>query len=167
MSRIRLHSKYGVNPAIPKCFYCLKDKNMIYLLGANGGREAPRNAVFDKEPCETCRGYMKQGVILISAKEPKPGEDAKNPFRTGGFWVVKDDMIRRAIKPESVMEHALKARVMFISNEAAKAWQLPGWDKLFGAVVDVQAAVEPLPEAPKEPPAQEGTIMEGGSNAEA
>lgn len=31
---LRLHSKYGVNPTIPTCFYCCKSKNMLILLGA-------------------------------------------------------------------------------------------------------------------------------------
>ena len=150
---IRLHSKYGLNPCIPHCFFCNEAKNELLLLGANGGREAPRKAVFDKVPCATCKGYMEKGVILISAKEPKPGEDASNPFRTGGFWVVTDAFIQKAIKPPEVAESALKSRAMFISNAAAKGLQLPGWEKLLGAVVDVKFTTEPAP-----PPAADGGL---------
>lgn len=154
---LRLSAKYGVNPAIPICFWCLEKKNMIILFGsALGGREASSNTAFDKEPCDKCRGYMKKGVILISAKEPKSEEESKNPFRTGGFWVVSEDMVRRAFKPQAMVDHALKARVCFISNKAAEAWGLPGWEKLFGVI--------PKVEPPQEPPAG-GTITEGGDHA--
>lgn len=159
---MRLSREHDLNPTIPICFWCLEEKNMILLLGANGGREAPRNTAFDREPCEKCRGYMKQGVILISAKEPKSEAESQNPFRTGGFWVVSEEFVKRVFRPPEMVDHLLKARVGFISNEAAKAFRLPGWDKLFGAVIDVKAAVKP--ELPKEPPAA-GTITEGGDDA--
>lgn len=41
MSSVRLHPKYGVNPTIPTCFWCGKDKNEIALLGAAYKEEAP------------------------------------------------------------------------------------------------------------------------------
>ena len=64
--------KHGVNPAIPVCFYCTKEKNEIIL-----------SRVWDNTPCEQCQIYMKQGVILIQIRDRKIGE---NPYRMGG-WV--------------------------------------------------------------------------------
>ena len=43
---IRLSKKYRVNPAIPKCFYCGEDKNLLFLVGRlPGDVEAPRGMV--------------------------------------------------------------------------------------------------------------------------
>lgn len=67
---IRLSPKYGVNPAIPLCFYCNEPKNEILLPGRmKDDAQAPQNVVWDRSPCDKCLGYMKQGVILISARD--------------------------------------------------------------------------------------------------
>src|SRR5574344_1275048 len=69
---ISLSEKHGLNPMIPKCFVCGEDKNIIALMGRlPGDREAPRNAVIDREPCGKCKEYMKAGVILISVRAPR------------------------------------------------------------------------------------------------
>ena len=56
---IKLSPKYGVNPTIPCCFFCGKEKNEIALLGKVGKRdediEAPMHMVIDYEPCDECR----------------------------------------------------------------------------------------------------------------
>ena len=97
--RIPLHPKYGVNPAIPVCFYCGKEKNEILLLGNNYKQEAPRHAVWDHRPCDQCRDYMKQGIILIGVigvDEAKSGDRSK-PYRTGQFVVVSEAWVRRTL----------------------------------------------------------------------
>ena len=89
MSGIKLSPKYGLNCAIPLCFFCNKAKNEILLPGRlPGDVEAPRNAVWDKKPCQECAGYMQQGIILISVKDGESGA-GDNPYRTGGWCVVK------------------------------------------------------------------------------
>ena len=49
--------------------------------------------------------------------------DDQNPWRTGGWVVVKDDMIRRAVTPPELANKILKQRVCFIPDEA---WDLMG-----------------------------------------
>jgi hypothetical protein len=83
---IRLHRKYGLNPAIPVCFYCGKDKNEILLLGAACKEEAPKHTVFNKEPCDECRKLMGMGVMLVSVR---------NGNRTGNLAVVKQEAAQR------------------------------------------------------------------------
>ena len=125
---IRLSPKHGVNPAIPKCFYCHQDKNEILLLGyIQKDKEAPKNAVWDEEPCTTCQEYMKQGIILISVKE---SSDMSNPNRTGGFWVIKDEAIKRFVQDEKLLNHILKKRTCYIPNEVALLWRLPNCEQL-------------------------------------
>lgn len=128
---IKLSPKYGVNPAIPKCFFCWKDKNMIILAGhiqekGPNGRpipgsdlEAPHGKVWDMEPCDECADYMKQGVILLSVKEE---ERTDNPHRTGGFAVVTDEAITRWLGETETAKAVLQKRVLFVPDEA--------WDKL-------------------------------------
>lgn len=113
---IRLSKEHGLNPTVPLCFYCQQPKNEIILMGANGGREAPKNAVFDKVPCGTCKDYMRQGVILISVRDGEESKAKDNPYRTGGWWVLKQEAC------ESVFGGIdfNKQRVMFIPDAVAE-----------------------------------------------
>jgi len=121
MTGIRLSEKHGVNPAIPKCFYCLGDKNELLLCGRlPKDQEAPRNMVWDMEPCDQCKAYMAQGIIVISVKDGE-GEKTEadralhvrsqeftparqmrpfvpNPYRTGGWWVMREEGLARILR---------------------------------------------------------------------
>lgn len=111
---IRLHSKHGLNPVLMNCFLCGEAKG-IALPGAAMKELAPRGGLcFDKEPCDKCRKLMTQGVILISVK---PGSDHDNPYRTGGWIVVRDEAIGRIFDPESAAG-ILKSRVAFLEDDA-------------------------------------------------
>lgn len=124
--QIRLSPKYGVNPCIPLCYFCQQPKNEIILLGKSKGRqdlEAPHNVVFDQEPCDKCKEYMAQGVILISVDEAKTGANTDNPYRTGGWAVVTDDAVRRFIKPKELLDDVLTKRVLFVPDDV---WDLMG-----------------------------------------
>jgi hypothetical protein len=119
MASLRLSEKYGLNPSVLVCFICGKDSG-VALLGNNGGREAPRR-MLDQRPCPECAEWMEQGVILISVRE---GSDEKNPHRTGGWAVVKDEAVARLFDAESAA-HALRKRVAFVSDGAWKMLALP------------------------------------------
>jgi hypothetical protein len=125
MSSIRLSPKHGVNPAIPICFFCNKPKNEILLPGLmKGDMEAPKNMVWDKRPCEECEGHMKQGIILISVDE-KLTTERDNPYRTGGWCVVRENFIERVVTPDELKTDILKRRVAFIPDDAWKMMGLP------------------------------------------
>ncbi len=126
MSSIRLSEKHGINPAIPRCYFCGAAKNTVILAGRlPGDQEAPRDAVWDKEPCDKCAGYMEQGIILISVDE-KRSKDPQNPYRTGGWAVVTEDFIRRIVQPPELADGICKVRVAFVPDVA---WQMLGLDK--------------------------------------
>ena len=118
---IRLDPKHGVNPAIPLCFLCNEPKNEVILAGYMGGKEAPKNVVWDKVPCDKCKKLMRKGVILISMDEAKSKGKEDNPYRTGGWVTVTDDFITRVFTPETATA-ILARRVAFMSDEV--------WDKL-------------------------------------
>jgi hypothetical protein len=120
---IRLSPKYGVNPAIPHCFFCGKEKNEILLPGKlEGDVEAPKGVVWDKEPCQECDGYMQRGIILISVRDNPTDSDRENPHRTGGWCVVREEFISNNIDAETA-EAILQKRVCFIED---KVWRVVG-----------------------------------------
>ncbi len=96
------------------CFYCNKPKHI--LLNRRIKDTLPREAVYDKEPCDECRKHMKAGIIIISIRDGKAGD---NPYRTGGWWVVKEDMIKRLLKGK-LLNDVLKRRVMFCEDTVCK-----------------------------------------------
>ena len=121
MSRIKLSHKHGVNPSVEVCYYCGESKGVVLFGQLKGDEEAPRKCVIDREPCEKCAGYMRQGVILISVKDGDYGKD--DPYRTGGFAVVTGEAIERAVRPRELAEQILKKRVAFIEDQS---WALLG-----------------------------------------
>jgi hypothetical protein len=130
---IKLSPKHGVNPAVPLCFFCNEQKNEVVLPGymGRGDPEAPRAAVWDMNPCDKCAGYMKQGVILISINESQT-TDPKNPYRTGGWCVVKDAAIERMLE-EVAAKGILEARFAFVPDEVWDALGLPREDSVASA----------------------------------
>ena len=112
---IRISEKHGVNPTIPKCFFCGEDKNMIILAGRlKGDEEAPRNAVCDKEPCDKCKEYMTMGVMLVSVKD---GSDQNDPYRTGRLCVIKEEAAK------NIFNNLGNSRFAFIEDAA---WDMIG-----------------------------------------
>ncbi len=117
---IRISKEHGVNPAIPICFYCGEEKNEIILAGhLPGDKEAPRHAVWNMEPCDKCKEYMEQGIILISVKDNTSKE---NPYRTGGWVVVKEEALKQII-PED--HPCFKSRFCFIEDAVWEKIGLP------------------------------------------
>ncbi len=121
MGSIYLSPKHGVNPSIGVCYFCGEENGEIVLPGRlRDDREAPRKAVWHKVPCNKCKEYMSQGIILISVRDGASGD---NPYRTGGWAVVTEEAIRRVITTPDVLEHMLKMRSAFIED---KVWDTLG-----------------------------------------
>lgn len=150
---LQLSQEHGVNPAIPKCFYCMKDKNELILAGRlKDDAEAPQGMVWDMNPCQECEELMAQGIILISvrdgemekveaeysraysewetryrsdaARKRNPFNHIPNPWRTGGWIVVKDGFIMDALN-EDAAAHIMHARWAFVPDEAWDALGFP------------------------------------------
>jgi hypothetical protein len=102
---IKLSSKYGVNPCIPVCFFCGKEKNELLLLGKIGKRgediEAPKEAVFDYEPCEACKKLIGDNVLVIGA-EPQTDMNIlpiqKGLTPTGSWCVMTEEAVGRVFQ---------------------------------------------------------------------
>jgi len=132
MNSVRLDPEYGVNPSLSTCFFCQEDNEIILFgaltpkqrkaLGSKDG-QAPHRICVSKQPCPKCLEHMKQGIILISVDEAK-SKDTTNPYRTGGWCVVKEEAIKRiGIKPQELEDAILTKRIAFIPDDA---WDMLG-----------------------------------------
>lgn len=136
---IELSPKYGVNPTIPVCFWCGKEKNEIALMGrvrkkdtrntAYGTRstrtvdndvEMPMHVVLNYEPCDCCKEQFKQGVQLIECTnfpvDERPAlskDDSGNSvYPTGRTIVLKPEAAQRMFNIDKSMLEAGKKLCM-------------------------------------------------------
>ena len=101
---IRLHKEYGLNPTMPVCFFCGKEKGEIAFLGDRYDGEAPKHMCIDYEPCENCKAIMAKGVTVIEvsyeSKDCRPpiskGDDGHLIYPTGR-WLVATEQIRNLL----------------------------------------------------------------------
>lgn len=122
---IKLSPKHGVNPTIPICFWCGKEKNEVALLGRIGGKEdieAPKNMVLDFEPCDECVAKMALGVTCMECTE-KPNYACSVPFRdriypTGRYVVIKKEAAKRIFGDDIDYEHHEK---LFVDSVAYRS----------------------------------------------
>lgn len=111
-----LSKEHGVNPSLSQCFFCGQDKNEIILAGRFGGNKAPHKAVWNREPCETCKDYMTKGIMLVSVKD---GTDHENPYRTGKICVIKEETAKK------IFPTLGNNRFAFVTDEAWHKIGLP------------------------------------------
>ena len=55
---------------------------------------------------------------------------SKDPYRTGGWVIVKDEAVRRMIQPEALVEHIIKRRMCFVPDSVWTALGLPAIETL-------------------------------------
>jgi hypothetical protein len=131
--------------ALTNCFFCGKpDKILLATRYDHKGDPVHdlvdyQGKVVDMDPCKECRELMNQGVILLAIDESKSEKDwnkppqdhnhlppekrpvwMPNPYRTGGFFVLRDEAVRRIFRPEAIADYALRHRWMFIEHSAAE-----------------------------------------------
>lgn len=107
-NEIRVSPKYGLNPTMPICFWCGKERGDIAIMGRIGdGRkhediEAPRHMVIDYEPCDECKRNMALGFTVIEATTAPNSVTSvqiqNGVFPTGRFVVVKREAATRIFK---------------------------------------------------------------------
>jgi len=138
---VRLDEKHGLNPSVTLCFFCQEEVGLVLLgkltsatkksfeeagihCGPDG--EAPRKITMDKVPCDKCKQYMEVGIILISCSMEKSKSDMQNPYRTGGWVVVKEEYVKRVFgNSEETLNAVLGQRVAFIDDADWDAVGLP------------------------------------------
>lgn len=114
------------------CYFCGQGKDIV--LDRRLKKSLPMHiGVVDMEPCNECKEWMGKGVILISIKDATTDAEMAstppNPFRTGGWTVVKDDAISRMPVPEEMKKWALKHRFFFLTDSVWDAFGIPRGEK--------------------------------------
>jgi len=112
---IKISEKHGVNPSLEQCFFCGEPKGIILFGRLKEDAEAPREVCLNHEPCDKCKGYMEQGVMLVSVKD---GSDRKNPCRTGAIAVIKEEAVKKMFKNFS-------GRFAFVEDAVWDSFMLP------------------------------------------
>lgn len=124
---IELSPKYGLNPTIPVCFWCGKEKNELALLGrvrkretpdsrATGDYEASPSMVLSYEPCDCCREQFNKGVRLIEVTPTAPDcrpaitcDGQRSLYPTGRLYVIKSEAAKRLFNVDPSTLEAGKA----------------------------------------------------------
>jgi len=70
--------------------------------------------------CQECQGHMKKGIILVSVRDDQVGE--KNPYRTGGWVIMKEEALRRLVTQPELADQICRKRMCFLPDEV--------WDKV-------------------------------------
>lgn len=113
--------------SLTKCFFCNKDDKIVLnkTLTERHAKnvESMHGMIIDMDPCNECKDFMKQGLIVItidpSRSEPDWNKERiPNPYRTGGWFVVKDRVAD--IFDDKMKAWVLKHRWMFMEDEAAR-----------------------------------------------
>lgn len=98
---IPLSPKHGVNPIIPVCFWCGKEKNEIALLGKVGKEDvqAPMHMVLNYDPCDECKENWEKGVALLEITEratdnrpPMTAQGGLSVYPTGRYLIVRPEV---------------------------------------------------------------------------
>lgn len=135
---IELSPKYGLNPTIPTCFWCGKDKSEVYMLGrirrkdpqtgksiANSDEKAPMHMCMDYEPCDNCKAIMSQGITLIGVKptDGKHKEIQKGFYPTGVICTLKPEAFERMFKTamdKATFNDTVKKKLAFMDSNDLK-----------------------------------------------
>ncbi len=141
---IIMNTQNKVGVALTNCYFCGKGDRILLntlLTPVMAQRvESAHGKVIDMEPCSECKKWMDRGIILltIDGGKSEPGWNSPpteysdyerrkgganppwmpNPYRAGGFFVMKEEAFKRIFNGEAAA-FALKHRWMFIEQEAA------------------------------------------------
>lgn len=107
---------------LEQCFVCGEDVGV--LLDRRLKKSLPHRTCITKAPCSKCEEHMKNGIILISVNKTLT-DNAENPYRSGGWVVIKEEAVRRIIQPEELLEDICKKRMAFVPDDAWDALGLP------------------------------------------
>ena len=125
---IKISPQHGLNPTIPVCMFCGKEKNEVALLGKIGGRnediEAPRSMILDYEPCDECKEKIGDGILVIGVV-PQNGRNIMpimNDLVPSGTWcVMTEEAVIRIFDMDgenaAMKEGVVKTRRLLVDNE--------------------------------------------------
>ncbi|OFX27005.1 MAG: hypothetical protein A2033_16045 [Bacteroidetes bacterium GWA2_31_9] len=113
------------NVSLTKCYVCGRDSTILLATKykKNGDpvldMEQFHGKALNKEPCQECHKNLEQGIILISISDDC--KDVNNPFRTGGWVVVKEEAVRLVLPDIDLTKH----RIFFMPDSTWLEFGLP------------------------------------------
>lgn len=125
---IKISPQHGLNPTIPVCMFCGKEKNEVALLGKIGGRnediEAPRSMILDYEPCDECKEKIGDGILVIGVA-PRNGQNImpimNDLVPTGTWCAMTEEAVIRIFdmdgKNAAMRDAVIKTRRLLVDNE--------------------------------------------------
>lgn len=121
MGNITYSKKHGLNPSIPVCFFCGKEKPELVLFGKlKHDAEAPHHVVMDYVPCDKCRDTMEKGITFIAVKNQPQYEHQiaiqKDYYPTGQYGIFSEPFIRTVIE-ESALPSILANKMAYTTPE--------------------------------------------------
>lgn len=127
---IKLSPKHGVNPTIPICFWCGKEKNEIALMGKidREDSEAPRHVIMDYEPCDKCKELFSKGIHVIGVTTepitegmfPIIDDGKAKLYPTGSMFVGSEDWAKRFLEANDqhdMVDDVLQKKVLLMPDE--------------------------------------------------
>lgn len=94
-SRITPSPQHGVNPSMALCFFCGESKGLVMLGKLKDDAKAPREGIYDYQPCDKCAENWKKGTPIIRCTSA-PVYD-RPPIVEGawptGAWCVIDNAV--------------------------------------------------------------------------
>ena len=97
---------------ITQCYYCGGDSKIIMDTKLRDVFEK-KVGIISMEPCNQCKEYMEQGIIIIGVKD-------NTPDRTGQFLVVKDIAIEDLLEEGELLNNILENRFTFMEETVLK-----------------------------------------------
>jgi hypothetical protein len=111
-----LSPKYGVNPTLPVCFFCLNETGEVALLGKlPEDAEAPKHSIISMEPCADCKKQMETHVCFVEADVID-----NKPVRLHGYIFIPEDKVEHMTSDPIAIESTLKRRYALIRSEQWK-----------------------------------------------
>ena len=133
---IKVSPKHGLNPTIPQCFWCGKDKNEVALFGKMNKEDsqASRRVIMDYEPCDKCKELFSKGIHVIGVSEEpvikgmfpiSEQANGKKLYPTGTMFVSSEQWIHKLLsEPEEqeLLKLVLEHRKMLMPEEICAAY---------------------------------------------
>lgn len=129
MSDIKLSPKHGVNPTIPVCFWCGKDKNKVALMGKidKEDSEAPHRLIMNYDPCDACSELFSRGIHVIGASThpivptmfPIIDDGNTKLYPTGTMFVASEDWTKEFLKAnhqENMIDNVLAKKKLVMPD---------------------------------------------------
>lgn len=128
---IKISPKYGLNVTMAKCFWCRKEDVGIAICGRlPGDKKAPPCVISSYEPCDKCREYFEQGILVVGCVDssqvpedvcanmpPICHDEHGNPYYPGCYIVMTEQGIGHILDDQVLIDKAVENKVVFLPND--------------------------------------------------